>query len=139
MATMTMKMFLTNVLAIESASEEIKAFAIRELEKIDEKNEKRKTSEKALAKKKADGDLRLTMLDLMDETIAVTASDMAAKVTEFTKVEVSTAKISAMFKKLVEVGFVTEGETKVKGRKVKTYTKTEIGEDFAAEFEGLED
>lgn len=139
MATMTMKVFLTSVLATEGISEEVSAFATRELEKLAEKAEKRKTSEKALAKEKADGDLRLTMLDLMDETTAITAPEMAAKVTEFTGTEVTTAKVSAMFKKLVEAGFVTEGEGKSKGRKVKAYTKTESGEDFAAETEGLED
>lgn len=139
MATMTMKMFLSAVLATEGVAPEVAEFATKELEKLATKAEKRKTSEKALAKAKSDETLRLTMLDLMDEGKAVTSAEMAAKVTEFTGAEVTTAKVAAMFKKLVEFGFVTEGEGKSKGRKVKAFTKTDAGEDFAAETEGLED
>lgn len=46
------------ILTLETASETLKNFAAERIAKLDEKNEKRKNSEKTLAKQAADAELR---------------------------------------------------------------------------------
>lgn len=120
--TMTMKDFLTAIVGFEGMTPELVSKAQEELDKLASKAEKRKTSEKALAKAGADEALRVTMLELMGDE-PVLSAEMAAAVSGATGTEVSTSKVAAMFKVLVAEGKVTEGEGKSKGRKVKAFTK----------------
>lgn len=119
--SMTMRDFLTRVMAVEGMPEDLIEKAQAEIQKLDEKTAKRKTSEKALAKAADDKALRDTMITLLG-TEPITSSEVAAKLTE-SGTEVSTSKVSAMFKVLVAEGKAAATEVKAKGgRKVKGFT-----------------
>lgn len=103
-------------------NEKVAAFATSAIDKLDARNEARKTSKAALAKQAEQEELMETIFTLMNEGTAYMASEIAAALTTETA-EVKTAKASAMLRKLADVDRVVVGETKCNGRKVKTYTK----------------
>lgn len=138
MATMTMRAFLTAVLATEGVSTEVAEFATAEIAKLDARKEARKTSKAALAKAESDSVLITAIVDRMTVGKAVTTAEMVAALTA-DGITASSAKVTALFKKMATEGMVTEGEGRSKGRKVKTFTLTEVGEDIVADVEGAED
>lgn len=121
MATkMTERMAWTEVLKIEGITDELKAFAEGRIAKLDEKNEKRKTSEKALAKAAADETLASAVLAVLGEK-AMTSADVVAAL-KAKGVEIGPNKVAALAAKLVEAGKVAKAKDKVKGREVNVWT-----------------
>ena len=110
------------VLTLETASETLKTFAVERIAKLDEKNEKRKNSEKTLAKQAADAELREAMVSVMEAGKTYTAAELGIALTAATGTEVSNMKASSLAKTLSEAGTLIQGETRYNGRKVKGYT-----------------
>lgn len=119
MAAMTMKQFLTAVTEMTEKPELVE-FAKAQLEKLDEKNTKRRT----------------TLTTAQKETIQVVTAyaSTLAKGEVVTSAIVSAAlgvtsqRATALLKKGVELGFFTETEpVKAKSGKVKGYARTETG------------
>lgn len=103
-------------------TETVRNFAAEQIKKIDDKNAARKTSNSAKAKAAEQEAFDNEVYTLMNEGTAYLANELAAGLTTaYNKVE--TAKVSASMRRLAAVGKVEVGETKVKGRKVKSYTK----------------
>ena len=101
---------------LETASEELKAFAVARLAKLDEKNDKRKNSEAAVAKREADAALRETMLSVMEAGKTYTAAELGALIGE------GTMKASSLALDLTKANKVVQSETRSNGRKCKGYT-----------------
>lgn len=112
---MTMREFLNGVMAVEGMPAEYVEFAQAQVEKLNAKNAAKKVSESAKAKAAAQVEVQNAMLAVMEGGKFYTASELGQAV------EVSTAKASAMARKLVEAGSLVEGEAKSNGRKVKAY------------------
>lgn len=111
---MTKREFLTAVMNIEGVDEELVKFASEEIAKLDNKNEKRKTT--LTATQKQNLELAKQIVDLINERKTMVASDVAQVL------EISTQKASAILVKLVEQGTLVASETKAKGKgKVKSY------------------
>ena len=114
---MTNREFLTAVSTADVA-DEIKAFAVEELAKMDAKNFKRRNT---LSKEQvANEELKGKIIDLLKENAGKTfpASEVA------TAFEITTQKASALLRQLVEskvceVCEVKSGKSKVKGYSVK--------------------
>ena len=103
-------------------TETVKNFAAEQIKKIDDRNVARKTSNSAKAKAAEQEAFDNEVYTLMNEGTAYMASELAAGLTApDTKIE--TTKVSAAMKRLAAAGKIEVGETKVKGRKVKSYTK----------------
>ena len=117
---MTMKMFLNGVLATEGIAPELAEFATAEIEKIKEKNEKRRNS---LTPAQVENEnLKAKFVAEANPETAYSASAVAEML------GVSTQKASALMRALKAEGVVGEGEGKSatgKG-KVKTYTLTGV-------------
>ena len=106
------------VLKLEGVTDELKAFAEGRLAKLDEKNEKRKTSEKALAKAAADETLATAVLAVLGEAgKAVTSADVVAAL-KAKGVEVTSNKVASLGAKLVAEGKATVKKDRAKGREV---------------------
>lgn len=115
MATMTMKAFLSAVIATEGIAPEVAEFASAQLVKIDEKNAKRRTT--PTKAQVANADLLAVILSGMTEGQTVTASEVA------TAQGITTQKASAILSGGVKSGALTATEVKVKGKgKVKGYS-----------------
>lgn len=110
------------VLTLETASETLKNFAAERIAKLDEKNEKRKNSEKTLAKQAADAELRETMISIMEAGKTYAAAELGIALTTATETEVSNMKASSLAKTLVEAGILVQSDICYDGRKVKGYT-----------------
>lgn len=104
------------VATLETASEDLKAFAVARLTKLDEKNDKRKNSEAAIAKREADAIARETMLSVMETGKTYVASELG------TMVGVTTMKASSLASDLMKEGKLVQSEVRSNGRKVKGYT-----------------
>lgn len=111
---MTMKAFLTAVIATEGISTEVAEFAQAQLVKIDSKNEKRRTT--PTKAQKANADLLSVILSGMTEGQVVTASEVA------TAQGITTQKASAILSGAVKSGALTSTEVKGKSGKVKGYS-----------------
>ena len=110
---MTIREFLENVISAD-ISNEMNDFARLRIEKLDEKNEKKKTT----SKKKTENDgIKNEILEfMMSDGAGYKASDIA------TQFGISTQKASALLVQLVKDGKVTATEVRVKGKgKVKEY------------------
>lgn len=110
------------VLTLETASETLKTFATERIAKLDEKNEKRKNSEKTLAKQAADAELREAMVSVMEAGKTYAAAELGVALTTATGTEVSNMKASSLAKTLVEAGTLVQSDIRYDGRKVKGYT-----------------
>lgn len=116
MEKMTKREFLMAVIAkVEDA--ELKLFAEQEIEKMNERNAKRKNSP---SKKSIENEpIKAKIVEYLgreDELDFATASEIA------NEVEISIQKASALCRQLVESGTLTSEEVKVKGKgKVKGY------------------
>ena len=109
---MTIREFLENVISAD-ISNEMNDFARLRIEKLDEKNEKKKTT----SKKKTENDgIKNEMLEFMSDGAGYKASDIA------TQFEISTQKASALLVQLAKDGKVIATEVRIKGKgKVKEY------------------
>ncbi len=119
MATMTMKQFLTTVTEMTEKPELVE-FAKSQLEKLDEKNTKRRT----------------TMTSAQKATIQVVTSyastlakgEVVTSAIVSVALDVTSQRATALLKKGVELGFFAETEpVKGKSGKVKGYVRTEVG------------
>lgn len=114
MERMTKREFLMAVIAkVEDA--ELKLFAEQEIEKMDERNAKRKNSP---SKKSLENEpIKERIVEVLNGCEGLT---IASEIAE--KVEISTQKASALCRQLVESGTLYAEEIKVKGKgKVKGY------------------
>ena len=104
------------VATLETASEDLKAFAVARLAKLDEKNGKRKNSEAAVVKREADAAARETMFSVMEAGKTYVASELG------TMVGVTTMKASSLAGDLTKEGKLVQSEVRPNGRKAKGYT-----------------
>ena len=118
--TMTSREFF-NAVVEGNITDEIKDFAKSQIEKLDSKNAKRKsTDSKTQKENKA---IKETLLATMEKDKIYTASEVAGMEIEGIT---STQKASALLRQLVETGTLTSEEVKVKGKgKVKGYRLAE--------------
>ena len=117
---MTSREFFTAVIE-GKINDEIKEFAQLQIEKLDSKNAKRKTTESKTQKENKD--IKTSLLAIMEKDKVYTASEVAGM-----KIEgiTSTQKASALLRQMVETGTLTSEEVKVKGKgKVKGYRLAE--------------
>ena len=112
---MTKREFLTQVIA-ETANEEIKEFAKKEIEKLDA--ELAKAAEKRAAKKAENAPLVEALQEILTDE-PMTASQIAENVEGIN----NASKATVIAKILVESGVASVTEVKVKGRAVKGYFK----------------
>lgn len=114
MERMTKREFLMAVVEkVEDA--EIKLYAEQEIEKMNERNAKRKNSP---SKKSVENEpIKAKIVEVLEGCEGLT---IASEIAE--KVEISTQKASALCRQLVESGVLASEETKIKGKgKVKGY------------------
>lgn len=117
---MTSREFFTAVIE-GKINDEIKEFAQLQIEKLDSKNAKRKTTESKTQKENKD--IKKTLLATMEKDKVYTASEVAGMEIEGIT---STQKASALLRQMVETGTLTSEEVKVKGKgKVKGYRLAE--------------
>lgn len=117
---MTSREFFTAVIE-GKIDDEIKEFAQLQIEKLDSKNAKRKTTESKTQKENKD--IKKTLLATMEKDKVYTASEVAGMEIEGIT---STQKASALLRQMVETGTLTSEEVKVKGKgKVKGYRLAE--------------
>lgn len=114
---MTEREFLKGVTASEGISIDLRGYAATALQKLDARNEKRRNTQ-TKEQKENEGVKDAILLTLRDG--AKVASAIAASV------GISTQKASALCKQLVDGGFVTVRDIKVKGKgAVKEYAIVE--------------
>lgn len=117
---MTSREFFTAVIE-GKINDEIKEFAQLEIEKLDIKNAKRKSTESKTQKENKA--ISETILATMEKDKVYTASEVAGMEI---KGITSTQKASALLRQLVGTGTLTSEEVKVKGKgKVKGYRLAE--------------
>jgi hypothetical protein len=113
---MTFRDFYTSILNTSNVSDDVKAFAETELSKLDARNEKRRTTPSA--NQIANEGWKDSILAVL--TTPMFASDIASAV------GISTQKVSALAKQLVDSGKITVTDVKVKGKGVlKQYSLAE--------------
>ena len=114
---MTNREFFTKVIE-EVENEELVAYAERAIEKLDEKNAKRKVTPTKTQKENMA--LKDEIITILTENGTKVASEIA------TIMSITTQKASALCRQLVEDGKLLVGERKVKGKgKVKEYSLAE--------------
>ena len=104
---MTNREFYKAVIGSE-VSEEIKAFAQEQIDKLDSKNEKRKNTQ-TKTQKENEG-IKTQIVNLIEENGSMVASVIA------TKLNISTQKASALCKQLVEEKELVVSDIKVKNK-----------------------
>lgn len=122
----TERMAMTEVLALFEALEgtetpvsaDLKAFAKARLAKLDEKNEKRKTSEKAVAKAKVDETLATAILAVLGENEKAVTSAAIVEALKAKGVEITPNKVASLAGKLADEGKVIKTKDRAKGREV---------------------
>ncbi len=104
---MTNREFLTSIIS-SNVSNELKEFAQSEIAKLDARNDKRRNT---LTKEQvANEELKTAIVELLADKGMLVASAIA------TSLGVSTQKVSALAKQLVESGKVVAEDVKVKGK-----------------------
>ena len=117
---MTIREFLENVAKAE-LSDEMTAFALERISKLDEKNEKKKSANSA--KKVENANIKTEILERMELGQNYRASEIG-EIFGF-----STQKASALLVQLEKEGKITATEVRIKGKgKVKAYIKIETAE-----------
>jgi Fic family protein len=104
---MTNREFFKAIIGSE-VSEEIKAFAQEQIDKLDSKNEKRKNTQ-TKTQKENEG-IKTSIVNLIEENGSMVASVIA------TKLNISTQKASALCKQLVEEKELVVTDIKVKNK-----------------------
>ena len=118
--TMTSREFFNAVIE-GKITDEIKDFAKSQIEKLDSKNAKRKTTDSKTQKENKA--IKTSLLATMERGKVYTASEVAGLEIEGIS---STQKASALLRQLVEAGTLTSEEIKIKGKgKVKGYRLAE--------------
>lgn len=118
--TMTSREFFNAVIE-GNITDEIKDFAKSQIEKLDSKNAKRKTTDSKTQKENKA--IKTSLLATMEKDKIYTASEVAGMEIEGIT---STQKASALLRQLVEEGKLVSEEIKVKGKgKVKGYRLAE--------------
>ena len=113
---MTHREFYTSILASDFASDDVKAFAQTELDKLDARNDKRRTT--PTANQVANEGIKESILAVL--TTPMFASEIASAV------GISTQKVTALCKQLNEAGKVAVDTVKVKGKgELKQYSLAE--------------
>lgn len=118
----TMREFL-NAVINANVSDEITTFANKEIEKLDKKNDKKKST--MTKDQKVNAEIKTKILEFMTEETTYTSPEISKSMQEiFTEMEISTNKISALMRQLVAENKVNQIE-KVKTSKgyVKGYVK----------------
>lgn len=117
-----------NAVIAANISADLTEYAQKLIDALDHKNAQRKVSKSALAHQAANADLKGAIVQALTDG-QKTAADLA------TALGVSTQKVSALARQLVEDGTITVDDVKVKGKgKVKGYalpTDDEDSEDNA--------
>ena len=117
---MTSREFFTAVIE-GKINDEIKEFAQLQIEKLDSKNAKRKTTDSKTQKENKA--IKTSLLATMEKDKVYTASEVAGMEIEGIT---STQKASALLRQLVEEGKLVSEEVKIKGKgKVKGYRLAE--------------
>lgn len=119
---MTLREFYEAVASKEEITDEMVAIALKKIEQLDKKNEYARNHKKSGNSKKAkeNAEAQAQILEVMEAGKEYKAKDLAEAT------GMSQQKVSAMAKKLVEVGKLTVDEVKVKGaRLVKVYKVAE--------------
>ena len=118
--TMTSREFFNAVIE-GNITDEIKDFAKSQIEKLDNKNAKRKTTDSKTQKENKA--IKTSLLATMEKDKVYTASEVAGMEIEGIT---STQKASALLRQLVEEGKLVSEEVKIKGKgKVKGYKLAE--------------
>lgn len=118
--TMTSREFFNAVIE-GNITDEIKDFAKSQIEKLDNKNAKRKTTDSKTQKENKA--IKTSLLATMEKDKVYTASEVAGMEIEGIT---STQKASALLRQLVEEGKLVSEEVKIKGKgKVKGYRLAE--------------
>jgi hypothetical protein len=116
MEKMTKREFFEAVMALENVDAELKLFAENEINKMNERNAKRKNSPSKTAIANVPIKAHITEF-LENHEGSHIASEIASAV------EISTQKASALCRQMVENGVLAVEEVKVKGKgKVKAYS-----------------
>ena len=116
-ATMTNRQFLTAIVE-GKVTPEIVEYAKAQIEKLDEKNKKRR--ETGTANQRANEGIKEAILGAMEAGVTYTAAEIVALGIEGIT---STQKVSPLMSQLSDAGKVTTSEVKIKGKgKVKGYT-----------------
>lgn len=114
-----------NAVIAANISADLTEYAQKLIDSLDHKNAQRKVSKSALAHQAANADLKGAIVQALADG-QKTAADLA------TTLGVSTQKVSALARQLVEDGAITVDDVKVKGKgKCKGYALPTDGEDIA--------
>jgi len=103
-----------------AVSAELKDFAVARLAKLDEKNEKRKTSEKAVAKAEADATLAGAILAVLGAKAM--ASGEVVTALKAKGVNITSNKVASLAGKLADEGKVVKTKGRKNGREVNLWT-----------------
>ena len=121
--TMTSRTFYMNVVNA-NISDEMTAFAMSALEKLDKRNSSRK--EKGTKTQHENTAIKSAIINAMDRGTTYTAAEISSLGIDGIT---STQKASALMRQLVESGEVAETTVKIKGKgKVKGYTLVTVEE-----------
>lgn len=116
MTKMTKREFFEAIMALENVDAELVLFAEQEIEKMNERNAKRKNTPSKTAV--ANEPIKAHIVEFLTNS---EGSHIASEIAN--AVEISTQKASALCRQLVEVGTLAVEEVKVKGKgKVKAYS-----------------
>ena len=103
-----------------AVSTELRDFAVARLAKLDEKNEKRKTSEKAVAKAEADATLAGAILAVLGAKAM--ASGEVVTALKAKGVDINSNKVASLAGKLADEGKVVKTKGRKNGREVNLWT-----------------
>lgn len=115
-----------------AVSTELRDFAVARLAKLDEKNEKRKTSEKAVAKAEADATLAGAILAVLGAKAM--ASGEVVTALKAKGVDINSNKVASLAGKLADEGKVVKTKGRKNGKEVNLWTLA--GVESEAEVEG---
>ena len=117
-----------------AVSTELRDFAVARLAKLDEKNEKRKTSEKAVAKAEADATLAGAILAVLGAKAM--ASGEVVTALKAKGVDINSNKVASLAGKLADEGKVVKTKGRKNGREVNLWTLAGVESEAEAEAEG---
>ena len=114
-----------------AVSTELRDFAVARLAKLDEKNEKRKTSEKAVAKAEADATLAGAILTVLGAKAM--ASGEVVTALKAKGVDINSNKVASLAGKLADEGKVVKTKGRKNGKEVNLWTLAGVESEAEAE------
>lgn len=125
---MTLREFYEAIVAGEVVTEEMKGIAAKKIEQLDKKNEYARNHKKSGNSKKVKENAEFKAQIMQAVSELVRGEVTAVKANEIAEATgLSTQKVSALARQLVEEGKLTVDEEKVKGgRLVKIYTSVDV-------------